>query len=325
MKRQTTRRRHSQRPKVLEVRVMSPRIAWFGFLRFLGTAAKLGCVIAALTAAGWGVWRGIQHAFFQNPDFRLQIIDLNENPVIDELEAAAAMGIDLAARPNLFEIDVDKAADELAAQPGVAEARVERHLPATLVLRVVPRTPKAWLACPELGIAGERRSGGLLVDGDGIAYPCPPLQFEDAEPLPVVILPPSEEHALAAGKAVRHPELARCFRLIDAARDTDPEAVRWIESVHQKNEWSLVLTTRAGTAATFSLGDHQRQIDNLRAALDHAGEKGYEIATINLIPKYNIPITLRDGEAPPPRAIPVPVSATPDRRERDVSSILNRN
>ena len=303
---------------------MSPRIAWFGFLRFAVTAAKIGCVVAALTAAGWGVWRGVQHAFFQNPDFRLRYIDLNENSVIDEIETAEAIGIELAERPNLFDIDVSKAAEKLSARPGICEARIERHLPATLVVRVLPRTPKAWLACLEQDISGERKAGGMLVDVNGIAYPCPPLQLESASALPIIILPASDEHSIAVGKPVEHPELARCLRLIDAAREADPEAVHWIESVRQKSEWSLVLTTRGGTAATFSLGDHQRQIDNLRAALDHAGEKGYDIATINLIPKYNIPITVRDGSAPP-RAIPVSAAPAPSRRERDVSSILNRN
>ena len=80
--------------------------------------------------------------------------------------------------------------------------------------------------------------------------------------------------------------------------------MQWIESIRPVNDWSLLLVTRQGTSATFGLGDHERQIESLRAALDHAGEKGYLIDTINLIPKYNIPITLRD-EAAPPKAIPV--------------------
>ncbi len=69
-------------------------------------------------------------------------------------------------------------------------------------------------------------------------------------------------------------------------------------------------------------------MESLRAALDHAGAKGYAIDTINLIPKYNIPITVRDG-ATPPKAIPVstvaPANAEESRRARDLSSLLNRN
>ena len=86
--------------------------------------------------------------------------------------------------------------------------------------------------------------------------------------------------------------------------------------------------TRQGTSATFGFGDHDRQIESLRAALDHAGEKGYVIDTINLIPKYNIPITLR-GEPAAPKAVPVaepsPDDAIKDRRARDLDNLLHRN
>ena len=119
-----------------------------------------------------------------------------------------------------------------------------------------------------------------------------------------------------------------CFLLLDAAREADPQAIQWIESIKPVNEWSLQLVTKQGTAATFGLGDHQRQIESLRAALDHAGEKGYVIDTINLIPKYNIPITVRNEPAAL-RAIPVaeptPGDVSKDRRARDLSTLLNRN
>ena len=62
--------------------------------------------------------------------------------------------------------------------------------------------------------------------------------------------------------------------------------------------------------------------------MDHSNQKGYTIDTINLIPKVNVPITLR-SEVPPPRAIPVAeLSAEEirdDRRSRDVKTLLNRN
>jgi hypothetical protein len=308
---------------------MSPRIAWFRFLAITGKIAKTACVIAAVAGIAWGVWRGIQHAFYQNPDFRLQVIDLNANPVIDELGVAAAAGIDLTANPSLFDIDVKQAAAKLNALPSITEARVERHLPGSLVVRVVPRLPKAWIARPAEDAAGTRRAGGMLVDQNSIAYPCPALQLEAALPLPVIELPAADTPPITAGEKVEHPALGYCFMLLDAARDADPESIHWIDSVRPVNDWSLLLVTRQGTQATFSLGDHARQIESLRAALDHAGEKGYVIDTINLIPKYNIPVTLRDGKAAPPKAVPVAPEETPDggqaRRSKDLSTLLNRN
>lgn len=328
MKRKTTKHRRQSRQSVLEVRVMSPRIAWFGFLKFAGKTAKLACLLAVLAGMGWGVWRGIQHAFYKNPDFRLQVIDLNANPVLDELGVTKIAGIDLTANPSLFDVDVNEAAQKLSALPAITEARVERHLPGTLVVRVITRTPNAWISCPDAGLTEVRRAGAMLVDSDGVAYPCPERQAELAASLPVIELPASGEYPIEVGAKIQHPELAHCFGLLDSARKADPEAVHWIELIRPVNDWSLLLITRQGTAATFGLGDHERQIESLRAALDHAGEKGYAIDTINLIPKYNLPITVRGGDAPP-KAIPLsttaPTDARESRRARDLSSLLNRN
>jgi cell division septal protein FtsQ len=326
MKRHSTNRRHHHR-NVLEVRVMSPRIAWIGCLRFFGWLAKIACVLAVLAGIGWGVWRGVQHAFYQNPDFALQVIDLNPNPVIDEVGLVETLGIDLAASPSLFEIDVAKGTEKLRALPAVTEARVERHLPGKLVVRIVPRQPKAWIRCKENGLVASRQVGAMLVDPQGVAFPCPELQLESAATLPVIDLPATHDNKITAGAKIEQSELAHCFRLLDAARAADPEAVQWIDTIRQANEWSLELVTRQGTCATFGLGDHERQMESLRAALDHAGEKGYAIQTINLIPKYNIPITIREDSAPP-RAIVVSPPDTPggtNRHERDLGTLLNRN
>jgi hypothetical protein len=303
---------------------MSPRIAWFGFLKFLGGVAKIACIVAVLTGIGWGVWQGIQRAFYKNPDFRLQVIDLNANSVIDELGVAEAAGIDLNA--SLFDIDVDAVAAKLRVMPEIAGAHAERHLPGKLVVRVTPRTPRAWIFCREAGLTETRQAGSMLVDAGGIAYPCPGMQLESARDLPSIHLPNSS--AITAGERVVHPELAHCFRLLDSACEADANALQWIESVKQVNEWSLLLVTRDGTSATFALGDHARQIANLRAAMDHSGQKGYAIDTINLIPKRNIPITLRN-EAPPekdaPVAKPSAKEAREGRRARDLDTLLNRN
>ncbi len=326
MKRHTSKTRRRSRSKVLEVRVMSPRIAWYGFLRMVGKFVKLACVLALISGLGWAVWRGIEHAFYENPDFRLRVVDLNPNPVIDEAGLVEAANIDLNA--SLFDIDVNSLTETLNRLPEIASAHVERHLPGTLVVRIVPRTPEAWISCPDAGLTAARVPGAMLVDHNGVAYRCPARQLDKAEHLPIIQLPASEGFTIAAGQAVRHPELRHCFQLLRSATEFDPEAIQWIESLSQANAWSLLLVTRDGTRATFGLGDHERQIHRLRAAMDHAGKQGYAIGTINLIPKHNVPITLR-SEAPAPRAIPVsePTAAElrEDRRSRDLQNLLNRN
>ncbi len=301
-KRRTTHPRRRSRSKVLEVRVMSPRIAWFGFLNFSTGIFKFCAILSVLAGIGWGVWQGVQRAFYQNPDFSLHVIDLNPNPVIDEVGLAAIIGIDPV--PNIFAIDVDGLTSTLKGMPSVADAAVERHLPGKLQVRITPRVPRAWISCLGSGFPASRLAGSLLVDLSGIAYPCTESGLPAAAKLPIIHLPASAEHPITVGHPVSHPELGHCFRLLDSACEADPNAADWIDSIQQANAWSIQLVTRQGATATFGLGDHDRQIQNLRAAMDHSNQKGYLIETINLIPKHNIPITTH-SEPVIPRAVPV--------------------
>ena len=70
---------------------------------------------------------------------------------------------------------------KLKALPGIEDARAERHLPGTLMVRVVPRTPRAWISCPEAGLSEVRRAGAMLVDRGGVAYPVRTFSWKPPE------------------------------------------------------------------------------------------------------------------------------------------------
>lgn len=323
--RKTTRSRKRNRSNVLQVRVMSPRIAWFGFLRILGRLTKYAVYLAVLAGIGWAGWWGVHRAFHENPDFRLQKVLVNENSAIDDFGVIQIGDIDPQA--NLFKLDLDRITERLSKVPALQQVKVERHLPGTLSVNVVARTPHAWIACPDGGLPVRREVGALLVDATGHAFPCTTYQLEMAAKLPVVFLPPHADHPVASGRVLGHPELARCFRLLDTIAQIDRGALESVESVRQANDWSLELVTRAGVTATFGLGDHERQISNLRAALNHAARKGYALDTINLIPRENVPVTVKSSAEPPKAVIvpePTPDDLKRDRRARDLETLLNR-
>lgn len=325
-KRRTSNSRQRSRMKRLEVRVMTPRIAWFGFLKLCGRSVKCALILGVIGAAVWGVWLGIERAFLHNPEFQLRLVQLNPNEAVDENDVVKTASIDL--RANLFQLDTDIIRERLAARPDIVEASVERRLPSTLAVHVKARTPRAWIAASGSDVPTIRQPGGLLVDPAGFIYPCPALQWETARDLPVILVPTTGEgKAIAGGTIATHPELQRAFRLLSVAIESDPEAPRWIDRIEQTNAWSLQLTTRSGTVATIGLRDQQRQIEDLATSLDHASRQGYGIATINLIPERNIPITTRE-EAAPPRAIPVQEPThqeiREERRSRDLKHLLNR-
>ena len=302
-KTRTTRTHRRQQQNVLHLRVSSPRIAWFGFLKIASHVGKFAAILAFLGGVGWLVWFGLDKALFKNPDFRLQVLLLNENSVIDELGVAEVAGIDLAEKPSMFHIKARDVAKKLKALPEVKDAEVELNLPCTMLVEVKHRSPQAWVVCSATGEKLERKVGGILVDENYVAYPCPEKQFSEAAKLPIIDIPQQENNTIRIGEKLHCKELERCSSLLHAVKNEDPSGVRWVQMVRQSREWALELQTREGTVATFGLDDHSRQIRNLRGALDHAAGKGYTIETINLIPKYNIPITVKEDAEAPPRAI----------------------
>ncbi len=327
MRKKTSKaRRHRHHVKVLQAEVMSPRIAWFTFLSFLRLVVKVSLVLGLVLGAAYGIRQAIEHTFHRNPDFRLQTIDLNENDVLDENALVERLNIDLAG--NIFDFEVEFLEKELLRIPGIEAAEVKRNLPGTLEFRIATRKPTAWISCPEENFPCRRTGNDLLVDHLGHVYPCPPRQVEVAKSLPVIVLGPDPDFPIQPERTLDHPQYKHCLHLLKSVKARYPKDLSAIDSIAQGNEWSLHMTTRSGTVATFGLGDHQRQLDYLRQALHHAHKKGYRIETINLIPKQNVPITVR-GEGAPPRAIPVfektPAQARSDSRTEDVRTLLNRN
>lgn len=319
-------RRHRHHVKVLKSEVMSPRIAWFNFLDVLKFFAKISVVVAVLLVIGYGVREAIQYTFHQNPDFRLQAIRLNSNDVIDESGLVEQLAIDLNA--NIFDFDIDEMERKLTRTPAIEHVKIERELPGSLVFEVTTRRPQAWIACPEEQVMTSRKANQLLIDDKGFIYPCPEQQLELAMNLPVIRVKADPKHPILEDSTWKHPEYRRCVQLLDAFRTIFPDDVRIIETIYQTKPWSINLSTRSGTTATFGLDDHNRQLECFSQALHHAQKKGYDVETINLIPKQNVPITIR-GEAAPPRAIPVGARPTTQntgsRRKNDLQSLLNRN
>jgi hypothetical protein len=312
--------------KVLKSEVMSPRIAWFNFLGFLRGLAKVAVVIGLLLAAAYGIREAVEHTFHRNPDFQLKAIELSPNDVLDEGDLVSLLEIDLSA--NIFDFDIADYQRKLLGMPAIHTVEVERKLPGTLVFSITTRKPMAWIACPEEGFPAVRETNSLLIDHSGFTYPCPPGQTDSSQGLPILLLATDPAHPIAPGTTLDHPEYRHCLKLLKAVVVQHPGDLQSVDTISQANKWSLSMKTRSDTVATFGLGDHKRQLDYLGRAFEHSRKKGYQIETINLIPRRNVPITV-SGDDAPPRAIPVTeetaAGAPADQRTEDLNSLLNRN
>jgi len=338
-----TRLRNSPRQHALELRVRSPRIMWFGVLKGLGRMARILVLLGLVGLLVWGAGLGLKRMFIDNEDFRLQVIELTPNGVIDELGVVELGGIDLSA--SVFEVGTSELQRRLEARADIISAKVERELPGTLRVDVKGRKPVAWLECGERGLSGRSRESGVLLDAEGFIFPCSGTLWAQAEALPVVEVAGVGEDPLTPGERVIDPTLRRALKLVLAAANTLPADSAWgVERVRSASPWSLEMVTSDGEEATFGLTDHARQMGDLVALKRHLSAQGGRIGTVNLIPLRNIPVTL--NSAAPRRAIPVEEPAAPEapatsppaanapeetsapqsnRLDRDVRAILNRN
>ncbi len=305
---------------------MTPRIAWCNTIRYTKLLGKATVGMMACLALAYGIREAMQRTFLENPDFRLQEIRLNENNVVDEETLVDSLSIDLSK--SIFQFKVSELSEKLNQNPALVSATVTRELPGTLIFEVAARKPIAWLAVDTQNAHRTRRVGSSLIDQNGYVYPCPSGQLALATQLPVLIVDETAEPLLDDAGVVIHPSYRDYSSLLTMFRKDFPADLAEIDTFSRDNLWSIKVTTHSGTEATFGLRNHERQLEKLRQALHHAHQKSYKIHTINLIPERNVPITI-DGEAPPPRAIPVfeepSLGNQAHHAESDVRKLLNRN
>ncbi len=324
----TRHSRKRQHTHVLHSHVISGRLIWLACLGVLGKLGKLACVLAVLAGIGWGIWQGFRHAVYQNPDFSLKMIQLNKNPLFDEAEFAEATQLNLTG--SIFDVDTKGITAYLNARAEVLDAHVERHLPDTLNVTIRTRVPKIWVVMLDHPMAADkvRRVGGLVADSDGFLFPCSAGMMERAMDLPIVRLTRQAEHPLASGKLLEHPELRHALRLYAAVLEHDSQLAQQMDVIRQVNAWSLEVKMRQGVTATLGMGDYARQIRNWSTVLKHSESKGYDLATVQLIPKRNIPITLRSE---PQATMTIQADSSnseisrDEKKQRDLKQLLNRN
>lgn len=305
-KRRTTRVNLANRSKVLEARVLTPRIAWYRFRRTVVTMTKISLLLGAFGAAGWGIWDYGKKNFLENPKYELRSIVLTPNNALDEADLVTIGNIPL--QQSIFAISLDDVEDRLRARPEVEHVSIHRELPATLRVELRVRQPYAWVQCQARGMQARTRESGYVVDREGYLYPCPARQFDQALSLPVIVIAAEESSLLEAGRPLESKFARRALKLLEIA-EAAGKAERWIDSVQQDQAWSIKVWTRSGVEAIFGLDSHEQQMQNLLLSLNHASQKGLEIASINLIPERNLPVILREASSTAPmRLRPAPRS-----------------
>jgi hypothetical protein len=249
-------------------------------------------LVGLLVFSWFGIRTLINLLIVENDQYRIRIVEVNTDGVMSREEVLERTGISEGL--NIFSLNLGTAQRLLASIPEVEEARVERILPDTVAISLEARRPVAWVAPRDTGIDPSAMEAACLVDAGGVVMK--PAGFDYAVTrLPVVYGVPTEQWR--PGDRIDRPELRAALELLSlAAGRTDPEID--LRAADISRGWCLVAWGDPQTRYTFGLDDLPDQLDRLQVILLHVGQTSRRIATANLIPARNTPVTFRDEPSP---------------------------
>ena len=242
-----------------------------------------------LTAIGIGAHR----LFLTNSDFAVAELEVETDGSLTQERILRFA--DLETGGNIFQVDLRKIQSKLTSHPQVETASVERVLPHTLRIRVAERQVVARLSVPHLGIMPNH--WGL--DRKGV-----PVRLENlSDELPIV-----------------HADIASRIQSgipVDLApiRTAAQVAGVW-NSPHQpilafeiNSPYSVEAIFGEGLQVTFATTNLKQQLDRLGSILEMAAARNQQVATVNLLPQKNIPVTFKGitpkSVKPPSPLLPV--------------------
>lgn len=234
-----------------------------------------------------------EEEFLAHPGYAVGAFEFSTNGVITPKQVMEVTG--LRADQNITRVPLDEVREKLLALPRVKSVDVRRRLPNHLSVRLEERRPVAWLACARVGLRAFD-SRGLLLDEDGVAFPCE-MVLNEYTTLPVIRM--GDLAPVTPGRPVDQLNVRRALELVRRMRDHRWPVPMRLEQVHVINRFTFMAQMDTDAIFTFRPDRLSRQIARLDAILQCAREADRAVASVNLQPERNIPVTFFAGSSQP--------------------------
>jgi hypothetical protein len=256
-------------------------------------------VVLGIIAFSWlGIRALLDSQIFRNPQYQVRVIEVDTDGVMTREQALEKTGIREGL--NIFSLNLESAQRALSMVPEIKNAKVERILPDCVSIQMEARRPVAWIALRDTGEDPSAMETACLVDADGVMMKPETFQSSYAR-LPVVYGVPTEQWR--PGDTIDMPELRSAIELFArAAERTNPDVT--LRAADISKGWCILAWGDQQSRYTFGSGDIPAQLDRLQMILAHVGRTSQKIATANLMPERNTPVTFAGD--PPPAEIVVP-------------------
>lgn len=244
-------------------------------------------LLTTLTAAGvathFAMERLLTKALYTNPEYALKEVTIATRGDFSQRQIRQAAGVNLG--DNLWTIDLVRVQRNIERLPYVAEARVEKHLPGKLIIKITERNPivKVTSVTSDLG-----RPEVLYIDRDQYVV-FKPRPGEAARPLPEIT--GLRNRDLDAGQRMTQPEVVVAINLLKQLETTTLGSALDVQTIDIGQPLSLKVTTRDGAVIYFRLDFLGQQIHRLQEILEYAQTSNRQIRSVDLTLDRNVPVT----------------------------------
>lgn len=231
----------------------------------------------------------VQESILKNPQFELRDVAVQTSgPLTVEKIVRATL---LTRGENLLSINMRALHTRLRQLPPVKDVSIQRDFDAGLMtLRITQRQPVAWLDCPKLGMIPCRPEVGYLLDHEAVPFPCD-VVTESTVGLPVIRY--ADLSQKTAGTAIQDLQLTAALRLLKELELRFEQGQPQVRSIEIQTPYSMVASFADKSVITFGVDDLDLQLARLDRVRIEARLRQWEIGTLNLLARQNVPITFR--------------------------------
>ena len=279
------------------------------FVRFLKWTALTAMIFVVLL----GSYRGVDRFLFESPKFALSNINYKTDGELPQSRVLKNSGIVLGQ--NILRVDIKDAKERILNElPMIKEVEIIRQMPGDMTIKVSERVPVAWLSGQNTPESDLRIIGGILLDSGGNAFAAeePVLRFKS---LPVMIS--SEYSKVSPGYELNSMPVQKGLEIALDFNDSFRNSPVILESLHSRNDFSIIGYINTGAEITFGFDDIPRQISDLKLLLAEATRRGRVLAEANVMVKRNTPVKFANNfisDSTAPRAVPVTTRSVPNNQ-----------
>ncbi|PYI78864.1 MAG: hypothetical protein DMF04_01730 [Verrucomicrobia bacterium] len=284
--------RQRKQQHLLDVKVRARKATQHRNRRVLVVLSKFVLTVAICAGIYFGARLGMRRFFFENPDYRLAMIDVQTDGTLQRDQVLKIA--DLREGENIFQINLAQVHQVLQQLPQVDEVQVLRKLPGEIDIRLVERRPIAWITSEKQISDPFQSDVAFLIDARGVL-------MKEKELLPeylgLPLITGCTSESLEPGKIVQSVEAKAALELLRLSAGSFMQTRFQIREIDTSKGYCLTVTDKNHTRVTIGFDHLEKQIQRLEQFLVFADDSRRDIETVNLLVQRNVPVTFTKSPA----------------------------